>query len=72
MRRSRAELKDVEAERNQLLEDKEALEIKVETLTDIVKKKDTENSALTQSLAAVQAVNQASSDKITKVSDRSF
>lgn len=53
--------------RSQLQQDKEALELRVGSLTELVKRKEQENSSLTQSLAAVQAVNQASSDKLAKV-----
>jgi len=52
----------------QLQQEKEALEKKVKNANEQLKKKEQENSVLTQSLAAVQAVNQASSDKISKVS----
>jgi hypothetical protein len=51
----------------QLQQDKEALELRVGSLAELVKRKEQENSSLTQSLAAVQAVNQASSDKLAKV-----
>jgi chaperonin cofactor prefoldin len=52
---------------HQLQQDKEALEMKVKALSEMMKKREGENSNLTQSLAAVQAVNQASSDKLAKV-----
>jgi len=52
----------------QLQQDKESLEQKLKNLSEQFKKKEQENSALTQSLAAVQAVNQASSDRLSKVS----
>ena len=67
VRKARGELKAVETERAKLQQEKEALELKAKTMTELVKKKETENSSLTQSLAAVQAVNLASSDKLAKV-----
>ncbi len=67
VRKSRGELKGVEAERDRLQEERDALEAKAAALTELVKKKETENSGLQQSLAAVQAVNKASADKTSKL-----